>query len=1463
MEDFKHIRTSILPFGTRTDESTNLWYRFSLCIDINPNFPSEGDDKLLVPSLVALQEFIKTFGIENKSVHEKLIKNLKVKIVQGQKAISVSQLCFQSLSDKVPTVWNELNKSLPKRTDKRSDKIKNFAPSFDLSANSTTSLFGKNSLPDTDQPRKKAIEAFATIKSKQLKIVGAAKIDNVFSADLKTDIHAFNDKLNGITLFSDETNTQEYKALHLADELQLKDILDTIDTILDFWSVLDSNILLQRLSGKTIDFEIPKKVLEDSLPEGIDAFGIVFDFPESIPEIANLNWEHLETPMKIYRELNVLVVEEAAPIQNVVKQYQAKNHDIGGKLVGLKTVEEKYKNYIEQLKDPSKKESERNAIIKQLLSVDTAALTTGMSMYNSNLSEVLKAEEQVEAGNLKSNYLYRITRGYRFFAKSEKSQFLPLGTRAVTLKGSLGAELNALLPKEFTKQEFAINTDAGSHAILKEEITKPTGAKEEVLKKKVILDQALLTWSGENIGMPSAFSNQEKEENFEAIVDEGSTTPSTKLVLESMSKFFMEDYETLGVEYTNTLTETEKKKAIVKLNTNKKIVPLLFEYSSSDIKNKKLLFGKNIQILAVPEYKNGFAIDPKFLTKIQSNFIVVDDFTFKRNEPVKPIELYLQEKLVNEKGEPECLREGESLTHLVIRNCSRADNDKIYKTTQTSVRHILPPAISFQQAFWHNKLFKKDGKTGMDLIESYNWYMKYHFPAIEDEVVMFTDMNGNWVPKEKPKKIGEEPTYWKYDLEESIKGSTRMRDAYSGNCNINYLPDPLSKGFRFEFYKNKERTIKAENYEKYEQLEFYFTGKYPNINAWKIILKDYDHTNRELLTFNTVGEEIVIHLEKGQEIFVTARTILNEKYEAEFETYGNYNDFTRYGNNDLLTPPLEFSMIHAIQRPLVRPKFMNTLKCIKQKDKTIVSYEGAVHLEQINIYKDEAGIVRFIDETMPTGNVEIYAKWEEYKDDPKHVTTVNDSWTPLNPVNKVNLDHFESNLNDHTEMPAIFETSVDVQKQLGTWESSIHKIADDNNDSKNYSVTVNLNYDIKETKFVEKIFWIKNKSKFTAYYPKTWGVIEDNKENKIKLQTSYESSAETFNRLSYEPFHVKILNSKKPGLPIIADKNITLVSVIEDWKEGNSDVRKITMNRLRFFFERGRLTSGQGERIGFVVNEVESKYNDYFVGNGLVSMVGRDVLSDTVKPYDGLNRNEGVLLARSNFDINDPFDLTDMAGNKLGDLEDFSPKYVKELGIMTYLPKFDKSLNLWYVDAQLDINDASGKELHSPFLKFFLVHYQENSSNYNIEGEYDISKDCRISETFKSRYAYIMGSRTITIDYGKWFIQPKLQFDITTLKGDPSENLSKFYAVVRHRKSGTIKWDVADKEKENDRSAFLKLSNLPGAENEKLHYINYSNTEYQVVIIETEDWGNDNDTNYDNIIENKNSRIVLSNVFTI
>ncbi|MCE7070882.1 hypothetical protein LZG74_11245 [Dyadobacter sp. CY327] len=1453
--DINHIRTNVIPFGYYKNKNGKEFFRFSLCIDLNPDIASEATQ---------LEEFIKNFGSKYLG---SIINNFRI-IINGQE-VPKCDFCFKNeFLRNVPTMWNEFLKD--ENNFARRLRVEEFMPKYmpnlNLSTESVITFFEgstpENPIPDSTILRQAAISQYQSLVLER----DDKKFESVFEEQykaLEASIADIDVKMQGIQMFSEDYNSMQNKVtISEGSKGKHQSIFDSINCMLDVWSYLDSNIVLQRLFGKTIDFEMPRKEFEE-LVNDISTFTISFSPKEAVQN--SLNWEHLKTQCNYHKKYSIILVQESATIANLPIKLEARNYDVGGKLISLKGLREKYKELFKQLNDPTKMESEKFLLRKELIKIDSSVLTLGINIYDSSKETLAKVERDalIEAKKLNIEpitdtvFLSDIRRGYRIAAQNNSeasSKLTPLGQRVLSLKHN---KLPFALPDEFQFQQVSISADTGTHALIEE---------GGVLSKKLITDQAMLNWSGENIGYPSVFSNVENEENFEPSRDEGSTDDSTKFVIEYFSRFLFEKYTITGVEYKNR----SRRNAQDKLNTDSSLVNLLFEYSfpkSESEKangNKKLVFGREYEVILTPEYKNGWAVP--FETSIQikedtCHFLNVSKFTFKRNEPVKPIEFLLQERLVENDGKtPIKLREGESLHKMVIRNFSNFDDDKVYKTKQTSIRHILPPAISFQHSFWHNKIFEMSTK------ESYKWYLKHHFPK-----------NINTPKRDNHNNIIDGKFYSTDDIDEIIEGSTTMRefypdkwyipDAWEKHEIINYLPDPLSIGFRFEFYEDKSRLSKAVRYEKYEQLEFYFSGKYPRICTWKLILQDYN-IGSELISVNTNEEEIIIRVEKGDELFVSARTILSEDYENQLETYGNYNDFIRYGNNELLTPPLEFSLTHATQRPLVRPKFNNILKCDKKQDQTILEITTTANIEQTGIYLDKAGIVRYLEGNVPTGTLEVYAKWEEYDDNPKHVTT--DNGTPNDPINHIDKLHFK-----HTdkESPATFEAIIDVSKQIDKMEATLNKIASHRNDFKNYAVDLQLSYDVKETKFIEKFFWIKSKSKFTSYYPKYWGTIDEdtvNGEEQKLLRKDFHLSKEIFNRLSSEAFLVRVLSSKKPNAPIVSDKNITLVSVIEDRTSNKTIHRKASMNRLRFFFERGRLTSGKGERIGFVVNEPQAKYNDYLITKDLVSIVGRDIVSDSLKPYDGLFRNEDVLLTKSNFVVNDPYDLKDFGTNmKSDDLESFSPKYVKDLGLMSYLPKFDKELSLWYVDVEMDINDDKGRELHSPFLRFSIVHFQENSFNYNNDEETDISKDCRLSEITKSGYVYILPTRNIKLEYGlksidgykKGFIKVGMSYDESSVKiGNSSINSSKFYLVIRHRLKSEAKWHVSDKVKEKDGSAFLKLDNKV-AEIDFIFYRN--NTDYQVVIIETEDWNNDNDTTFDNLIENKNSRVVHVNTFEI
>ncbi|OMP30064.1 hypothetical protein [Mangrovimonas sp. DI 80] len=1460
-KDFIHIRTSILPFGFKGGK-----YRFSLCIDINSAFnqiTDEDKNKLVT--------FTKAFGVGKEPLVKQIINNLKIKVYKkdGSKTdtedftIKDINCCFKKeITNYIEEVWRSfLAPPVGTRYSTQNPTSKNdFTPSsLELTPDQIRTFYQNDqnkdgSIPNMCKIREIAIEAFAKLKveKKESSMLDALKVEIDTINEMALN---FNSKLEGISNFSADYNSLQTQKMKNKSNY----LFDDINKVIDLWSFIDENIILQRLFGKTIDFEISKEYFDKIFTNLENECYFDIGFESNIKFLdKTYRWEHLKTACKLYKSHDLIIVDEEADCNTSIK-LQATNYDVGGALISLKGLKEKYHEKIEALNKPDLNESEKYLINKELIKLDTSNLTLGINLYNNDLENITKRDKAIYAKFQKEQkeqatlHLKDVRDGFCVAVKSNvrNEVITPLGLRKATL------ELNHInpnieLPEEFKTQNYSINSDTAMHAIIEE--------NDSELKKVGILDPAMLTWTGENLGMPSIFSVQEDDTNFESTLDEGGIEDSTQFIMEYFSNFYAEDYDIKGVEMgrDNALKDT-----YCKLNTDKSKVKLLLKYSQPETGNKKLCFSHQYDILLIAKLRNGWEPPLEKILNLKNlpcdYKLELNSFTFKRNEPVKPIQLFLESPL-NDSDEtpPKEFRGGESLDKLVIRNYSNTniDDDKKYKTRQKSIRHILPPAISFQHALWHHKIFDMDSK------DSYKWYMKHHFPAVAGKPYMHFDTQGSW-------RAIENRTY---THNEAIEFSTIMDDFYPENCTINYLPDPLSIGFRFEFYKDKKRLLKAEKYEQYEQLEFYFTGDYPKINAWKIILEDYRKNDQDLLKVNRCEEKITIMLEKGDELFITARTILSESYEDQFETYGNYNDYTRYGNNDLLTPPLEFSLVHATQRPLIRPKLNNIIKVHKAQDQTMIDLIVNATIEQTGIHYDKSGIVQYLDEQIPTGNIEFYAKWEEYIDDPKHLTT--DNWTPDQPINKIDKVHFKNTLYD---TPATFESAVNISSQLELMQDSLNKIANHRNDSKNYSVDLPVLYDAKETKYIEKYFWVKNKSKFTPYYPKCWGTLDEDKPQKKALDgpcSKKRLSKEIFNSVSFQPILVRILNSKKPSPPKISDKNITLVSVIEDRNSRKTIHRKASMNRLRFFFERGRLTSGKGERIGFVVNEPASSYNDYLCKNNLVSIVGRDIVSDTLKPYDGLFRNEDVLLTKANFVVNDPYDLKDFGTkNPSKDLESFSPKYVKELGLMTYLPKFDKQLNLWYLDVEMDINDAKGRELHSPFLRFSIVHYQENSFNYNdFNKDFEkpeISKDCRISEINKARYVYILPSRDIVLTYctkavsgyKKGFVKANLTFDDSSLKnGNKSHHTTKFYIAVRKRLKSESRWVIADRITECDGLAFIKMDTKVA----ELDFIYHKkNTVYQTVIIETEDWGNSNDNKFENLIENKNSRIVHVNTFRI
>jgi hypothetical protein len=1488
------VLTSILPFGVNEDGSA---FRFSLCIDLLSNYQNDPAGNPTAPNVSKLQKFFLNFGT-NKNIIGEIKKNFRVKIVtnSGKSFSYLVKPCFENYFGNNNQYWDLLltsnnggYKSLLAEANeikqlnfKNNDFFQNIKNIEKFSSNLSVHTFYSElattvrSIRNNQAPP--VSEIFESLESKAREFV-----PDIFQANQHTKgIHDYSLK-NNLNQFTDHA-----KNFLLNTPKVFSDYCDE-NFIREVFSFIASNSVLQRFFNTTIDFEIPSTYLRSHLRDG-NKFTISINTEKSetnadtgtyfdTDKDANVLWKHLSTGVIYFRRDgfgDVIILQNESNltpwVSRTLKQHLSlTNYDAGSKLKDLTPLLDK----IRELKNKtSVTESDRYKLYKDLIALDSAALTRGMNLYNEKIDEDMKefmANVTKPAPNPLDNISnsedlldeVRVIKGYKFGIAGSAQPIIPLGNRILEIKNEKNKPIP--LPDTLKTQDFAVNTDTAMHALVEKE--KADGSGKEI-QNSLVIDSAILTWSGENIGMPSVFSVNEDETNFEHNESEGSIEESTDIVSNLFLKFFKEEYGTIGMHYHGTVKGLGSNTLLNQDSSdfNFRIVNKAINMNYYFTNNAKLLLGKVHKLCMIPQYKNGWGLNFNssqhelgYSDLFKTNAFI--DFTFKRNEPVKPVQFFLQDQLLEnyeeilyekkiQKQRAIKGRDGESLYHLVIRNYNK-DDDKVYETHQKSVRYILPPQISFEHALWHNKIFE------MNTDESYDWYVKYHFPIIEGEFKK--DKNGNIIKDVLGMAI-------KHTEDEAVEGSIVMRRYYSDKDKwyipdswehdkiINYLSDPLSRGFRLEFYLDKNKTKKATDYEKYEQNEYYFSGKYPKINAWRIIVSDID--GDELLTFK--NEKIFVYVDKGKELFITARTILDDVYESQFETYGNYNDFTKYGNNDLLTPPLEFSIVHATQRPLVTPKFNNTLFSKKEFGKTFLTLINTINIEQLDIYETEEGITKYIEETIPTGRIELYAKWEQYIDDPNHLISEHDNWTPNEPVNKINKDHFYKNKDEN----AILETSITIKNNLKAMEGSLNKIGDESNTSMNYSTDVKVDYDVRETKFIEKWFWIKNKSKFTSYFPSDWGIEETSE----AVPTDHQTHKDYFNKTSKEAFLIKILNNKKPDKPQLANRNITLISVIEDHHDGNNILRNSSLNRLRFYFERGRFSSGKGEKIGFVLNEPGNKYNDYLITNNLISTTGKDIVSDSVKPYDGLYRNENVLLQKSNFVVHDPYDLKDYkTGEKADDIESFGPQYVKDLGLMTFVPRLDKNLNKWYLDIELDINASDGKELHNPFLQFAIVNYQENSWNYNEENNTnDISKDCRISEIQKSGFVYIMGSRTMYVEPSRNNVKVHLNCDMSSLINIEKKLQTVFYAFIQNKPSNEAKWITYTGEEKNKKE--LPLIHFDN--NSKFGSLSYGigNGDYRLVVIESEyryDALSINALDLTNLLEDKNSRIIMVNLFDL
>lgn len=892
-----------------------------------------------------------------------------------------------------------------------------------------------------------------------------------------------------------------------------------------------------------------------------------------------------------------------------------------------------------------------------------------------------------------------------------------------------------------------------------------TGESPAVL----VTDNTLFTWLGTTLGLKDANQGHESDEES----NDDSNVDDVDLDSRVLS------------DRTATIFETDNFPFLKRRNFNAAGSTHYFLNYGIDTRKKlpRLLFSRmqDYRFLFYAQYINGWQLPLRDEISPTSKAVqlTVEDVIypardkfifsgkFKRNEHVKKVRLFLGERLGPEKGPNIPGKEGESLEHLVIRSTQGG-----YVSAQVSTRHILPPEITPLLAHWHG-CFQK-GK--MDVKDVYQWHLKYHCQVENSK--SFSDkgcMNGC----------------------KSFCGNHTMKQFYTDkNITPNYLPDPLAEGFAIHFFRDAECCIPAAPYG-YESQNCLFTnGRYPEIKSWKLILRDDQRSYRTGIKVekNDQEQEITVFVPQGLELYARIITIIRtgsddtvinaltdpavsrensafmnelsgimtaqQQSGPESAALNGLISFETYAQQIILT--------HAVKQPLIKPeiKHVEFTKWLPQplpnngtgiRTRSSVRATVTLHFEMINTVKcfvpgagDED--YTYINGTQPTGDIELWGKWEDYADNPKisyRPPNVGDleAFRDLHSPVKDPLNSFDDPRN---EFKLLGKVKFEEKAITG---SIMHRELERSGgsnilDFKVFQTRVNVDFDVEKNQATDFILLVKNASRFNGYFTTSgpedktqFQLISDPYISKIpydldKVTITYDLDAAKKKIAAVSNYY---LNNQKPGKPIVS-RIIPLV-VTDETKlkgPGKDFTKRITRyNRFRIFFKRdlaSRLVAARDEELGIIIDAPSKYYNNFFRDNELTARIGSDWVTDM-----NIIAGDNTWLKESHFN-KDSVNMEDYY------LAKYKPFLFQDpyMDMLLYSVRFDAFRNNWYCDVEIDFRDDKGNEYHNPFIQMGLVNSYRAGINYSNDKAKDPVDDYRLSEPEKSGFLSLLPSRTVT-----------------------------------------------------------------------------------------------------------------------
>jgi|GEM_PF-4622917 len=994
-------------------------------------------------------------------------------------------------------------------------------------------------------------------------------------------------------------------------------------------------------------------------------------------------------------------------------------------------------------------------------------LSAGLVLVHPNWHQLIKPERDEDCFKEHS-----LTKGYAVAVKTvEMPNFLSLTRRKefLTIHGTDG--------KKVTRDDQNIRYGSISGDSLMNAMQRTDNVNQSATV--YLSDNVLLTWMGGSLGLKNPNQGHEDDQNVNGDV-ENDVDLETQVLAQRVKRVF-------GVDFFPFLKRKEIEGKQLKdkfyflnigIDTKAQLPRLVF----SNSKQYKFLF--------YTQYINGWQLPLRSDLSVGEDspqlsleeIIKIDEkqgegedlFAFKglftRNEHLKKVNLYYTEHIRDDQDKNKKGKEGESLKHLVIRTQKAGQI-----ANETCSRHILPPESTLQMVQWHGRF--RQGH--MSINDIHQWHLKYHCRLHSD-----TQFKENGCVNKC----------------QHFCGNHNMEEVYTNDFIFpNYLPDPLAAGFRLQFYRDANTSIPAKIYGYEDVICLFSKGRYPLVKSWRFVLKDgnISYRNWSKVVKDDANQIVSVYVPQGLELYVKISTIFSKEaddavankvlhgsektvvnnFMSEFSSLQSEDEFGnemqkqsdmpyKYGYFESF--PEILILTHAVKQPLMRPQIIDVkLKKFLPEDDTNratgkgrarTSVEAILELrfEMLNVIRcflndNPVDYFTYINKTQPTGDLELWGKWEDFIDNP-HIS--------YKPSNTDDLDRLRSlrtpklpqiPLNDEKNNfkflgKVMFE---EVAKMDSIMHLALEKVRTGSElDFTIFKTKVTVDFDIEKTQATSIVFQIRNSSKWNGFYTpeeasskypfqlisNEFKRILPSNPAQIKNETKYILR----NGVIKEAVSNYYLNNQKPQKPIISRIIPLVITDSTRLKNKGKDfTRQITRyNRFRVFLKRDKdslLTASNQERAAFIL-KTSKAYGDYFLANEYVSRVGTDWITDTQK-IEG----DETYLTINNFNCGQSELEEDYV--KKNDPKPFADAF---MDLVHYNFQFDAFRNNWYFDFEIDCIDEKAGEYHNAFLQLALVNFYEPGHNYSNPTDKDPSKDFRLSEIEMTNFITLLPSRAIT-----------------------------------------------------------------------------------------------------------------------